>query len=332
MNLPVGHFLKNFPWRYYISGGLFLPSAQLIFHLSTDYSAVFLAREGRSVGFESAVGVLPDAPPILGESVQPVVVERSFTARLLSRWRLHGVPQFVLLPDLRPSDFYCNVHQSSGLRENTLAGLIESLQEDPKQVIGTWDETRSFRWSVLETDLTPLSGEIGRQQTHLLILGVPDEYCSQCEQWFRSQKGVCLGIIPAPLACAWWFLNRVPVGDYTQILMVAQKSHCFFFVFYQGRITLVRHLEEPLDAAQKEAGRLINELASSASAEPEVYIWNPEAKYPVRDLPPNWVLLKDELLQRLSGIRVRFKKPDGARVEAFDPFTHLAVWLQKQLA
>ena len=332
MIFSTRHFLQNFPWRYYLSGGLFRPSAQVVFHLSTDYSAVFLAREGRSAGFESAVGTLPDAPPILGESVEPVAVGRSFTARLLSRWRLHGVPQFVLLPDLRPSDFYCNVHQSNGLRENTVTGLIESLQEDPKQVIGTWDETRPFRWSVLDTDLTPLSGELGKQQTHLLVLGIPDEYCSQCEQWFRSQKGISLGIIPVPIACVWWFLNRVPTGDYTQILMVAQKSNCFFSVFDRGRITLVRHLEEPLDAGQKEAVRLINELADSASGELEIYLWNPEAKYPVLEWPPNWVLLKDELLERLSGTRVRFKKPDGARVEAFDPFCHLAAWLQKQLA
>jgi hypothetical protein len=113
---------------------------------------------------------------------------------------------------------------------------------------------------------------------------------------------------------------------------VAQKSNCFFFVFHRGRLTLVRHLDEPLDVAQKEAVRLANELSGSASREPEIYVWNPEAKYPELDWPPNWVPLKDELLQRLSGTRVRFKKPDGARVEAFDPFCHLAVWLQKQLA
>src|SRR5262249_38276349 len=160
-----------------------------------------------------------------------------------------------------------------GLRENTIAGLVESLWEDPKQIIGTWDETRPFRWSVLDTDLTPLSGEIGRQQTHLLILGIPHEYCSQCEACSRSQKGVCLGIIPAPIACSWWFLCRVPASDDTQILMVAQKSNCFFFVFHRGRITLMRHLEEPLDAAQKEAVRLINELAGSATGEPEIYVW-----------------------------------------------------------
>src|SRR5262249_54951493 len=78
---------------------------------------------------------------------------RSFSQKLLTRSRARGVPRFIFVPDLATSDLYCNVHSVTSLRELSVETLLESLDEDPRQVFGSWDESRKFRWEVFNSQL-----------------------------------------------------------------------------------------------------------------------------------------------------------------------------------
>src|SRR5258708_10745821 len=133
MNYSFRHYLRHFPLRYYLSGGLFTTSEQVgVFFLSPKTSSVLLARRQRVVAFEENIGDLPDAPPVPSKPEPSTTGVRTFTSKLLARNRLRGKAELVLLPDCTVSDLYCNVHLVPNLRESTPAGILERLGEDPR--------------------------------------------------------------------------------------------------------------------------------------------------------------------------------------------------------
>ena len=149
------HFFRAFSLRHYLTGGLFRsnePTVALV--LAAEQVTALVMRGPQVLGYENDLGNLPGRPPVPG-SVRDVgpPVNRTFTSKLLGRWRARGAAQYVMLPELAVGDLYCNAHNVSSLRETDAQGLLESLTEEPRQVFGAWDETREFRWAVLSPGL-----------------------------------------------------------------------------------------------------------------------------------------------------------------------------------
>src|SRR6201982_3059663 len=111
MHYTFRHYLRHFPLRYYLTGGLFGTPEQVgVFFLSSKTCSVLLTRRQRVGDFEENIGDLPDAPPILRRSDPGTAGFRSFTSKLLARNRLRGKTELLLLPDCTVNDLYFNVH------------------------------------------------------------------------------------------------------------------------------------------------------------------------------------------------------------------------------
>jgi len=149
MGYSIIRYLRNFPLRYYLKGGLAqMRGPTISLFLSAQQSAALICRGRRAQGFELEVVNLLGAPPLNGVDSAFAPASRSFSQKLLARSRARGVPRFIFVPDLTSSDLYCNVHSVTNLREVHVESLLESLREDPRQVFGSWDESRKFRWEV----------------------------------------------------------------------------------------------------------------------------------------------------------------------------------------
>src|SRR4051812_49247684 len=149
MHYSLAHYLRNVPARYYMSGGLVSrEEPEVLFFLSLDAASVLVVRRRRAVAYEDKIDEIADHPPIPGAGGALSAVSKAFTAKLFARNRLHGSPKIILVPDFGPEDLYCNIHNTKNLRDYSIEGLLESLHEEPRQVIGVWDDTREFRWSV----------------------------------------------------------------------------------------------------------------------------------------------------------------------------------------
>jgi len=201
---------------------------------------VLLTRRQRVVAFEENIGDLPDAPPVPSKSDPRTAGVRSFTSKLLARNRLRGRAELLLLPDCTVSDLYCNVHLVPNLREPTVEGILESLAEEPRQVIGAWDEDRPFRWAVLDATLRPIAGHLEGKHSQIIILGMPADYCAECELWTERQDAALLAIVPVPVACLAWFLKRVPTQERTAFLLLSLTSSLALAVIQDRKIILFR--------------------------------------------------------------------------------------------
>jgi hypothetical protein len=159
MGYSLIRYLKNLPLAYYLKGGFTqMRGPTISLFLSPQQSAALVCRGHRAQGFELEIANLPDAPPVNGVDSGFAVASRSFSQKLLARSRARGVPRFIFIPDLATSDLYCNVHSVANLRELSIETLLESLNEDPRQVFGSWDESRKFRWEVFNSQLERVQG------------------------------------------------------------------------------------------------------------------------------------------------------------------------------
>src|SRR6516164_6630696 len=234
-------YLKNLPLAYYLKGGFTqMRGPTISLFLSSQQSAALVCRGHRAQGFELQIANLPDAPPVIGMDSGIAAASRSFSQKLLTRTRARGVPRFIFVPDLTSSDLYCNVHSVANLREVNVESLLESLREDPRQVFGSWDESRKFRWEVFNSQLEEVQGAFERRLQEVIIVGIPADYCDQLETWTDMQQGTLLAIVPLSLACLKWFCTSVPTGRKTAFFLLMRAHAVLLAAIQNQKIILFR--------------------------------------------------------------------------------------------
>lgn len=330
LKYSVVHYLRNFPWRYYLAGGLLRSEEPVVsLFLSPDVSAALVSRHRQHVGFETEIASLPDAPPLLGSGIPRVPANRSFSAKLLSRYRAKGAPQFWFLPDLGLNDLYCNMHSTAKLRESDVESLLESLHEEPRQVIGAWEDSRSFRWSALTPELKFPVGKLKGKIAQIMIVGVPEEYCEQIEDWVEAQQGTLLGIVPVPVAFLRWCIQMIPLGRRTAFAMMLLAQSVVLAVLQNQEILLLRQYDEEPERVCREILPIAEELNV---ADPEVYVWSPKSVREDLASRLRGTELAGEALQQISGSPVVYRKGDGSTVETDAQVPHLLHWMGHEFA
>ncbi len=329
MKYSVTHYLRNVPWKYYLRGGLIRSQdPTLAIYLSEEFSAVLISRKKTHFGYETAITELPDAPPFPG--VQPLSAEvgRSFTTKLLSRSRVRGSPQFWLLPDLGSAELYCTIHRTRNLREITAEDLLESLQEEPKQVIGTWDDHRAFRWAVFGSKLQVLSGRLDRAGAQIMLVGLPADYCEAIENWVDTQDGSLLGIVPVPIAVLAWLLRRLPVQAETVFVLLLLARSTVLAVIERGEVVLLRQLAEGNEHLPRETADLARDLHLAA---PPLYVWS-ATDLPVHLLKSlNGTDLAGPALAEIAGSQVLFRRNGANKSMTDDQVAYLLQWVSRDL-
>jgi hypothetical protein len=330
MNYLLVHYLWNFPLRYYVSGGLVSPDEpSVLFFLSADAASVLVVRRGRAVAYEDKIGEMADHPPMpVGPSASSAST-KAFTAKLFARNRLHGQPKIVLVPDFGAEDLYCNIHNVKNLRDYSTEGLVESLHEEPRQVIGAWDDTREFRWSVLGADLRPLSGRIDRQHSRLMILGIPREYCDESETWVEAQRGSLLGIVPAPIACLRWFIEKIPLGQRIGFLVLLLKQAIVVAAVQNQAVTLIRQYENDIDFVEKELATIAAELGTNER--PYICVWSATGSAKVLASRFHGLALNEEALEKIYGSELVIRNANGTHQENADARAFLLMWLESEI-
>ena len=330
MNYPLVHYLRNFPLRYYVSGGLIArDEPSLLFFLSADATSVLVVRRGRAVAYEDKIGEMADHPPIPVGPGASSITAKTFMVKLFARYRLHGSPKIVLVPDFGAEDFYCNIHNVKNLRDYSVEGLLESLHEEPRQVIGVWDDTREFRWSILGADLQPVSGRIDRQHSRLMVLGIPQEYCADSEAWVEAQHGSLLGIVPAPIACLRWFLERIPLGQRIGFLVLLLNHVIVIAAVQNQTVTLIRQYENDIDFVEKELATIASELG--ANERPYICVWSASQSPKLWASRFRGLALDDEALEKIHGSELIIRNGDGTHQEIADPRAFLLMWLESEI-
>ena len=329
MHYSFRHYLRHFPLRYYLSGGLFAPPEQVgVFFLSSRTCSVLLTRRQRVVAFEENVGALPDAPPVPGRSDPGTPGVRSFTSKLLARNRLRGKAELLLLPDCTVSDLYCNVHLVPNLRESTVEGILESLAEEPRQVIGAWDEDRPFRWAVLDATLRPIAGHLEGKHSQIIILGMPADYCAECELWTERQDAALLAIVPVPVACLAWFLKRVPTQERTAFLLLSLTSSLALAVIQDRKMILFRQYEEDVESANQELATLAKQL--SPEKEPYVCVWSWSSEEDPGYSEIRGFQLTGPVLQQIEGGDIVIQRQRAPSIATRSPIALLSRWLAQE--
>ena len=330
MHYSFRHYLRHFPLRYYLSGGLFTTPEQIgVFFLSSKTCSVLLTRRQRVVAFEENIGDLPDAPPIPDKSDPGTVGVRSFTSKLLARSRLRGKAELLLLPDCTVSDLYCNVHLVPNLRESTVEGILESLAEEPRQVIGAWDEDRPFRWAVLDATLKPIAGPLEGKHSQIIILGMPADYCAECELWTERQDGALLAIVPVPVACLAWFLKRIPTQERTAFLLLSLTSSLALAAIQDRKIILFRQYEEDTESVSQELAKLAKQL--SPEKEPYVCVWSWSSEEDPVHSGINGFQLTGPVLQQIEGGDIIIQRQRAPSTATRSPIALLSRWLAQEL-
>jgi hypothetical protein len=330
MNYLLVHYLRNFPLRYYVSGGLVSrDEPSVLFFLSADAASVLVVRRRRAVAYEDKIGEMADHPPIpVGPSASSPTT-KAFITKLFARNRLHGLPKIVLVPDFGAEDLYCNIHNVKNLRDYAVEGLLESLHEEPRQVIGVWDETREFRWSVLGADLRPLSGRIDRQHGRLMILGIPREYCDESEAWAEAQRGSLLGIVPAPIACLRWFIEKIPLGQRIGFLVLLLRQAIVVAAVQNQAVTLVRQYENDINFVEKELATIAAELGTNE--QPYICVWSAVESPKIFASRFHGLALDEEALEKIHGSELVIRNANGTHQEITDARAFLLTWLESEV-
>jgi hypothetical protein len=330
MGYSITHYLRHFPLRYYLSGGLIRTNDPFVsLFLGGQSSVAMISRKHRVVGIEKEITEWPDAPPTVGEPPATSAGYRNFTAKLLSRYKAKGTPRFIFVPDFGLNDLYCNVHITENLRESNVENLLESLHEEPRQVIGSWDDPRPFRWALLNSGLEMMTGNIERSTAQVTIVGLPNDYCNQVESWVESQSGTLLAILPVSLACLKWFSEMIPNQDEFSFLILL-LSHSILLAVVQNReVILLRQYEEnPLEAYQ-EIPNLAHELKAIRY---QTYVWSTEAIPEEFARHSKGTELSGATLQEVHGSPVQVRRRDGTWSETNEAVPHLLFWLEESFA
>ncbi|MBV9490645.1 MAG: hypothetical protein JO069_13125 [Verrucomicrobia bacterium] len=331
MSYSLVHFLRHFPWKYYLSGGLFRFNQPTIAVMLGSKGAPALVTRGQDVlWYEDDLAAVPDGPPM--PSPMPagrdaaVSAGRSFSAKLLARCRLKSPPRYVLLPELSVNDFYCNVHRVASLRESEVESLLENLQEDPRQVLGAWDEPRDFRWAVLSTDLSLLTGNLDRHHAEVMIVGAPADYCDCVDAWIDRQEASLAAIIPSALACLRWFLEALAPPQEPCALLIEMVEVTVLAVLVKGQVVLVRQYANEADYAFEELNERVREFAISAR---RIYLWSLAGQGSPPPMPPmalGAVRVTPDVMREAFGGALTCRRPDGNNLNTEDPAAYLLRW------
>jgi hypothetical protein len=333
MSYSLVHYLRNFPLRYYATGGLVSrnePAA--LFFLSTKAASVLVMRHRRAVAYEDKIEEIPDHPPIPSSPGAGALssTSRTFTNKLFARSHLHGMPKIVLVPDFGAAeDLYCNIHNTKNLRDYSVEGLLENLMEEPRQVIGAWDETREFRWSVLGANLQPVTGRIDRHHSHIMILGIPQEYCELCETWAEAQQGSLLGIIPAPIACLRWFIEKIPLGSRAGFLVLALNQTTVVAAVQNQTVTLIRQYDSEIDFVEKELATITAELEPTRPA--NICVWSAQGAPKSLASRFQGLALNEEAMGKIQGSEITVRNGNGTLRSVDDPSAFLLMWLESRI-
>src|SRR5262249_3431693 len=306
MGYSLIRYLKNLPLAYYLKGGFIQmrgPTISLL--LSPQQSAALVCRSHRAQGFESEIANLPDAPPVNDVDSGIAFASRSFSQKLLTRSRARGVPRFIFVPDLATSDLYCNVHSVTNLRELSVETLLESLDEDPRQVFGSWDESRKFRWEVFNSQLERVQGSFERRIQDVIIVGIPADYCERLEIWAETQHGTLLGIVPLSLACLKWFCSSIPIGRKTAFVLLMCSHAALLAVIQNQKIILFREYVDDVTFVCHEIPLLAAELRSD---EFETYVWSSQPVAEDIAVTLTGTELTGEVLKQINGRAVIVRK------------------------
>jgi hypothetical protein len=332
MGYSLIHYLKNLPLQYYLEGGFIqIRGPTISLFLSTRESAALVCRGHRAYGFEAEIANLPDAPPVNGVDSDRGIVSasRTFSEKLLTRSRANGVPRFIFVPDLGSSDLYCNVHNVANLRELNVETLLESLNEDPRQVFGSWDESRRFRWAVFNTQLEAVQGVFERRIQEVIIVGIPADHCEQLEAWTDTQRGTLLGIVPLPLACLKWFCASIPLGRKTAFILLMLEHAVLLAVVQDQKVVLFRQYIEDPEFVYHEIPVLASELRAE---EFEIFVWSSRPVSEDVAVTLAGTELTGEVLRQINGRAVVVRKSDGSKLELNGPIPHLLLWLENRIA
>jgi len=296
--------------------------------LTPQQSAALICRGHRVDGFELEIENLPDAPPINGVDTELTLGSRSFSQKLLTRSRAKGIPRFIFVPDLAASDLYCNVHRVANLRELNVETLLESLHEDPRQVFGSWDEPRRFRWEVFDSQLERVRGVFERRLQEVVVVGIPSDYCERLESWSETQKGTVLAIVPLSLAWLNWFCASIPTGRKTVFVLLMRAQAVLLAAIQDQRILLFREYHEDVAFACDEIPALASELRTE---EFETFVWSSEPLPEKIATTLAGTELTGQVLKQVNGQAVVIRKPDGKKLELHTPIPHLLLWLEKRV-
>jgi hypothetical protein len=288
-----------------------------------------ISRKHQVLGIEKEIAGLPDAPPTIGESPGMTAGNRNFSARVLSRCKAKGAPRFMFVPDFGVDDLYCNVHVTENLRESNVENLLESLREEPRQVIGSWDDPREFRWALLNSRLEVMTGNFERHIAQVTIVGLPNDYCEQVESWVDSQSGTLLTILPVSVACLRWFSEVIPHEEGISFLLLLLSHSIVMAVVQNQELILLRQYEENPINAYQEIPNLAHELKA---ARYQTYVWSAEAipEEFAREL--KGTELSGTALQQVHGQAVQVRRRDGSRSETNEAIPHLLNWLEGSIA
>ncbi len=331
MEYSLSHFLRHFPWRHYLTGGLFCSGGPTVAVLTTSRaSPALIMRGSQALWFEDDAAVLPDAPPAPAVDGEPAFGNgRSFTAKLLARGRAKGSARYLFLPELTANDFYCNVHGVANLPELSVEALLESLREDPRQVFGAWDETREFRWAIVSSELQPLrTGTLDRRHAEVVVLGLPEAYCERVDAWVERQGATLAAIVPPALACLKWFLEAMAPRGEACALLLELHAGAVLAVFGDDRLVLLRQL--PADA-EDVFGELADRAREFRLAADRVFFWNLGSG---RLQPPRGlavVPVTAGVLREVAGGPLVYRGTNGARLETQHPAAHLLRWIAGQM-
>lgn len=331
MGYSLFHFLRHFPWKYYLSGGLFRANEPVIaLILSPAQSPALVVRGRYALWYENDAAVMPDAPPLPESGLDTRLSSgRTFSTKLLARGRAKSPARYVLIPELTVNDLYCNVHRVDTLRESSAHVLLENLQEDPRQVFGAWDETRAFRWAILSTGLEPLHGSLDRHHSQVVVVGVPAEYCDRVDGWIARQKASLAALVPSVLACLKWFLETLaPIAE-PCVLVVELAQVTVLAVLMEGRVILLRQYASEVDYVFEDLNERIREFAIAPG---RIYLWS--LGTPKLHLPDGFSAIRvtAEIMREASGDALVYRKKDGARTKTAEPAAYLLRWATQEAA
>ena len=330
MKYSLVHYFRNFPLRYYMAGGLLSrDEPSVLFFLSSDSASVLVIRRRCPVAYEDKIGEIADHPPIPGLARALATITKTFAAKLFARNRLHGLPKLALVPDFAAEDLYCNIHNTRNLRDYSVEGLLESLHEEPRQVIGVWDDTREFRWSVLSSDLQEVTGRIDRNHSHLMIVGVPRDYCEECETWAEAQKGSSFGIIPAPIACLRWFIEKIPLGQRTGFIVLQLKQTIVVAAVQSRALILIRQYEKDVDFVEKELAAIAADL--DTTQQPYICVWSSVGSPKLLASRLGGLAFDEEALEKIHGSELTVRSSRGTRHGVRDARAYLLSWLESKI-
>ncbi|HEY0791979.1 MAG TPA: hypothetical protein VGD78_13020 [Chthoniobacterales bacterium] len=326
------HFVRAFPLRYYLGGGLFRNGEPMVaVVLAAEQVSALVMCGPQVLGYEKGLDNLPDRPPVPG-SVRDVgpSVSRTFTAKLLGRWRARGAAQYVMLPELAVGDLYCNAHSVSSLRENDAQSLLESLAEDPRQVFGAWDEIREFRWAVLSPGLKLCEGSFDARERQVMIVGLPAEYCDQIDSWVERQQASLVAIIPPSLACVKWFLTNLAPESEPCALLVELEQMTVVAIVVEQRIVLFR--QYAVDDDDNAWEELVGHAQGLGVTTRRVYLWSLGGSRCTVPDTFEGVRITAGLMEQVTDTAAVSRRPKGGGTAEKSAAACLLRWLVRDLA